>query len=295
MSEPDHTLTDEELEKTLGSLGEDDIAEVRKELSGFDVNAETDQSIDELLRETAGDLPEVNVPDIPAAAKELFDARRKEAFEEVAAEEQNLEATVYSRPRRYGDAPEKKGFFARFRLPVGLAATALAAALVVGMFYKGDDPTGDILYADVASLLTPGDVTGFTEPVFTWDVANQGAADIEVIESGSRKVVAALERAYSPLRWSALESSAALESGKGYEVQVKSGGSVLASRSFSIKGAAAAPVPAGNLDDIVKQCEELIADNRPADAWMLWAELNASQKSDPRMQELKEKILQKIG
>ena len=298
MSDSKHTLTDKELERTLGPLNEDEIADLRDRLADFDGSAETDLAIDELLRETAGEVTEVNVPDIPPATRELFDARRKEALEEVAAEEEDLESTIYSKPRRYEEPSEKKSLFDRFRLPVGLAVGA-AAVVAAGLFFLGERNSGstgtDILYADAVSVLTPGEVTGFTEPVLTWKAANGGAADIEVVDAAGGAVLAKLDQAFSPVRWSALDTQSSLKPGTKYEVRVLAGKSVLASRTFSTEGKETAPTPAENLDGIVQQCEELIAANRSADAWMLWAELNAAQKSDPRMQELKQRILQEIG
>lgn len=49
------------------------------------------------------------------------------------------------------------------------------------------------------------------------------------------------------------------------------------------------------LEGVIRQCEGFIASGRPADAWMLWTQLSESEKQDPKMQELKKVILEKIG
>jgi hypothetical protein len=298
MSESSHHMTDEDLEKTLGELGEDEIAEIRKGLGSLEIDPEKDFAMDSLLKETASAVEDEEIPGIPASAMALFEAQREAAMAEVAQEEEDLDSTIYSQPRRYSEAPPKQSFLSRFRIPVGLGLAGAAAAIAVAMLYQGGEGTSGIpvAVADAVSVLTPGEVTGFTEPVLTWKAENGGVVDIEVVESGSGKTVASLDRAFSPVRWGTLSSQGALEPGVEYEVRLTAEGKSLATKTFStMSSAAAAPEPASDLDGIVAQCEALIAGNRPADAWMLWAELNSSQKADPRMQELRKVILAKIA
>lgn len=290
-------MTDEDLEKTLGELGKDEIAEIRKSLGNLEVDPEKDLAMDSLLKDTASAVDDDGVPEIPASAMALFEEQREAAMAEVAQEEADLESTIYSQPRRYSEPSPKQSFFSRLRLPVGLGLAGAAAAIAVAMLYQGSESTSGIpvTVADAVSVLTPGDVTGFTEPVLTWKAENGGVVDVEVVESGSGRTIASLDQAFSPVRWGTLSTQGALKPGVEYEVRLTAEGKSLATKTFSTIASAAAPEPAADLDGIVAQCEALLAENRPADAWMLWAELNSSQKADARMQELRKVILAKIA
>lgn len=297
MSEPSHPLTDEMLDRAFDGLGPDDRDAIRDALSETEIDPETDASVDALLRGTAS-LDDGDVPPIPASALALFEKNKSEALAEVAREEAELDSSIYSKPRRYADTTgEKVSFFSRFKLPIGIAGVAAAAAAVaIGVFWTGG--TGGIVapvYAEKADLLTPGPTTGFSEPVFTWESGNGGAATLEVAAADGT-TVARLENAYSPVRWKSIPGAGQLEPGAEYRIQISTPETMLAEQSFQLSDdAEASPVPADSLDGIVEQCESLLAANRAADAWMLWAELTASEKSDPRMQELKTRILQQIA
>lgn len=294
-------ISDDEWTKSLGELNEADFAALREGLAGEPVDLESDAKVDRLMKSvgSGGKVSEEDAPPLPDSIRDMFEAQKNETLESLAAEEDSLESSIYSRPRRYHPEKEKKSLFSILFGPVGLAVVGAAAAVCIGLFVilreKPASPV-DTLAATTASMLTPGDVTGFTEPVFTWNTDNGGSVDIEIIETSTGRVVGSLKQVFSPLRFSSLAGEKSLSGDGTYEVRILNGDKALASRTFKTQNARdGAPSPSDNLDEIIRSCEELIAANRPADAWMLWGELTADQKKDPRMAELKEKILGAIA
>jgi len=160
------------------------------------------------------------------------------------------------------------------------------------------EPGDQAVVAGTAEVLTPAGATAFTEPVFTWTTDNGGVVRIEVIDPVTGETLATLDRAYSPVRFSSMERFSTLAEGRAYRVAVRDAkkGRLLADGGFAtIAGGEGAPQRAGALDDVLRQCESYVGAGRPADAWMIWAELSGDEKADPRMQALRERILAKLA
>lgn len=85
--------------------------------------------------------------------------------------------------------------------------------------------------------------------------------------------------------------------GASYKLRVVAEDDLLLEKNFKTTQFAVerGPIREESLDGVIRQCEGFIAAGRPADAWMLWHQLKASEKQDLRMQELKKLILSKIG
>lgn len=296
MSGDGNNFSEEYLEETMGDLDGVDLEKLRGDLEAVGVDAASDGNVHRLFSEAASASEESEVPEIPSAAMALFEEKRAEAFARVAEEEAELDRSIASKSEDSKSVRKERSAF--FRLPVQLGLLGAAAAVAVAFVWQqgknGQAP--NVTYAQSVTVLTPGEATGFAEPVFTWKADNGGAVDVTVVDGESGNEVASVELAYSPLRWSSLSDRAALEPGRGYEVRLSSGGERLSERAFrTLDSAADAPEPEATIEGIIEQCENLIAENRPADAWMLWAELTGEQKAHPKMQELKTMILQQIA
>lgn len=294
-------ISDDEWTKSLGELNEADFSALRDGLEGETVDLEADGKLDKLLRDATSEskVSIDDAPPLPPSVRERFEAEKNTALAAIAAEEEELDASIYSTPRRYSPEPEKKSFLSKLFGPIGIGVVGAAAAVCIGVFVinRSEAPsTVTTFAANSATMLTPGEVTGFTEPVFTWNTDNGGSVDIEIREVGTGRVVGSLKQVFSPLRYSSLVGDEALSGNGNYEVKILNGDEALASRTFkTLDATGGAPAPPEEMDEIIRQCKELIAKNRPADAWMLWGELTVDQKKDPRMKELKELILGAIA
>ena len=301
MKRPAKEISDDEWKKSLGEMNEADFAALKEGLVGESIDLEQQEKLGRLLSAASSDMKvaEEDAPPLPDSVRARFEAAKNEALASEAAAEAELESSIYSQPRRYRPEAEKKSFFSSLFGPIGLGIAGAAAAVAVGVYVKNSsapDSGAMTLAANSASVLTPGEITGFAEPIFTWKTDNGGAVDIEIIETGTGRVIGSMKRVFSPLRYSSLLGEGGLSGNSEYEVRILSDGEALASQEFRTRDSLErSPFPPENLDAIIRRCEELIADSRPADAWMLWGELTSSQKADPRMQELKTKILGAIA
>ncbi|MEM1444230.1 MAG: hypothetical protein AAGF67_17925 [Verrucomicrobiota bacterium] len=292
MEDASHPLSDELLRERFGDLSNEELDSLRRTLSDLDYDPETEGEVDRVLRRAAAVVSE-EAPPLPASVREAFETAR------LDAENSSSEPSVYETPKRYqSEKKDKVVPMSRWHSSVVITGGLAAAAAIVIAFVTFIRPVSQPIsftFADAVTLLTPGEQTGFLEPIFTWKAENSGVVDVTVrTESG--EAIASLDKAFSPLRWSALEASASLSADEVYELELSNGEGVIALREFRTASVAeGAPTPEPSLEEIIVQCEELIADNRPADAWMLWGELTVTQKADPRMQELKEQILAVIA
>lgn len=290
------SISDELLRATLGELSEKELAEIREALSSEALNADHDSKVDQVLRAAALVGNEGEAPALPAAVRDRLEAARDSAISDSVGGE--TETGVYSVPKRY-DADHGTGKnISRFHTTAVIAGGLAVAASVAVAFVTYVRPVTQqmaITFAEAANLLTPGEETAFLEPIFTWKADNGGVVEVEVFD-GEGTRLARLDKAFSPLRWESLEVEQALEPGVEYELKLSTRDGVIVTRPFqTVPSASGAPTPGETLEGIIEQCESYIAANRPADAWMLWGELTASQKSDPRMQALKEQILAVIA
>lgn len=274
-------LSDAELKELRRALAED--------LSANDWDLIRDAEVDRVLRAEVSDADEP-VPPLPERIRTAMETARLER------ENQSRGADLYALPKRYGttaDAGDAAPVSRWHTASVVAGGLAVAAAITVAYVSLVRPVTSDpvVPFAGAVTLLTPGEETSFLEPVFTWDVDVAGVVDVRVVSPDGAEL-AALEDAFSPLRWSAFKTVGAMQPGGEYRLEISSPEGLLASRRFRIvETAQGSPEPAGSLDGILRQCRQLLSENRPADAWMLWAELTTAQKDDPRMQELKEQIL----
>ncbi|MDF1659921.1 MAG: hypothetical protein P1U58_20065 [Verrucomicrobiales bacterium] len=286
-----HSLTDERLLALFGDLSTKELGLLKEELARNDFDSLTDAKVHEALEKLVAD-GRGEVPPLPADVRTSFETARLRVLNETELPE------VYETPKRY-DSPsgQRTSEMSRWHSSVVITGGLAAAAAIVIAFVTYVRPVerpSSLSYADVVTLLTPGEETGFLEPIFTWNAENGGVVDVAVI-SAEGKEVASLVNAFSPLRWSSLKSTEALVSGELYMVEISTPTGLVANRQFATGAeAGGAPVPERSLEEIILQCQDLIAASRPADAWMLWGELTAIQKADPRMQALKEEILSVI-
>lgn len=292
MSDLPQRPSDDSLQERFGPLSTEELAALRKALAEMDYDLPLDEEMDRVLRETSEVSLDEDRP-IPFSVRSAFEKAR------LAAENDTREASVYETPKRYGsERPSKIVSMSRWHSTGVIAGGLAAAAAITIAFVTYVRPVASPLvpvFADAVTLLTPGDTTGFLEPVLTWQAENGGVVHVTV-RSAEGEIVASLENAFSPLRWSALERIKELSAGTRYAVEVSGEKLTLASREFETASEAeGAPEPEVTLDGIVTQCEALLAANRAADAWMLWGELTAQQKSDVRMQDLKTRILSLIA
>ncbi len=280
------------LRKQFGDLSESEIAEISREL-GQDLNSiVNDEEVDQRIRKmfVASDQ---EMPTLSAAVRTKLETAR------LNAENEQSEGDVYALPKRYQGSEVKKGFVgSRWHTSaVIMGGLAAAAAITIAYvsFVRPVIPKVVVTFAEAITLLTPGPETGFLEPVFTWNSGNGGVVDVKV-RAADGSAVAELGNAFSPLRWSSMETKARLESGTEYQLEISGRDGMLETRSFrTAKSAGGAPVPAATLEEIIDQCRSYIGESRPADAWMLWGELTGEQKADPGMQELKAEILAVIS
>ena len=174
----------------------------------------------------------------------------------------------------------------------GIAALAVAAFLV----YNNQSQETPVRLASSATILTPGAQTGFSEPTITWKTDHPAPVRIVIEDTASGAKVAEVNDAFSPLPFRRIGGT--LKPNISYRILIQSDPQTkneIAQSTFTISHQSeGAPTRDSTVEGVVKQCENLIAANRHADAWMLWAELTSSEKSDPRMQDLKVKILEKI-
>ncbi|MDF1823927.1 MAG: hypothetical protein P1U68_04750 [Verrucomicrobiales bacterium] len=292
MKDDTSSISNETLRATLGDLTDEEIIQLREELSGESIDSQTDIKVDGILHLVAAASKKEVTPPLPEGVRESLEAARVQA--ESDAQGGETETGIYSVPKRYDpQRKEREGRGNWHSAGVIAAGLAIAASVAVAFvtYVRPVNHSIPVSFAEAVSLLTPGEETSFLEPVFTWEVDNGGVVEIEISTSDGVRI-ASLDRAFSPLRWSSLRHEASLEPGVEYEMKLSTREGELASSRFRTASAASgAPLPAGSIDEIVAQCEGYLAANRPADAWMLWGELTAAEKSDPRMQVLKEQIL----
>lgn len=302
-------LSDAELEAILGDVSKVDIDVARRNLKEGEVDLEMDVAVNRLLedlgRETTVDSGDV--PDLPPEVKSLFVNSKKETFEKMAKEEAELKGSVYVRSVETSPiaGPKKRdgGLLASIFRPAVISWAICAAAIAIGIFVikSNNQPGaqgGSVLVASEATVLTPGKLTGFSEPTFTWETNNGGVVFVDVVEAESGKVVASLDRAFSPLRFQSMNGEGPLKGGLKYKVSVRGGekaSTVLTTQEFeTVAKVEGAPKREETLEGVIKQCENFLAESRPGDAWMLWAELTADEKADERMQQLKVLILSEL-
>ncbi len=284
-------IPDKLLRERFGNLTDEELLEVRSELVAQKFDPEADRIVNSVLEKSAT-ASRGDAPPLPESVRRSFENAR------LSVENASADADVYATPKRYQSEPSGTKPMSRLHsISVISGGLAAAAAIVVAYvtYIRPVDQAPVITYADNVTLLTPGEKTGFIEPIFTWKSGNGGVVDVRVLSSAG-ETVASLDTAFSPLRWSSLKSSGPLDEGEVYELEIRTPDGLLSSRSFETGvEASGAPAPGESLESIIKQCQALIAANRPADAWMLWGELTSTQKSDPRMQELKDEILSVIA
>tara|TARA_R110002096_G_scaffold238140_3_gene429580 strand:- start:822 stop:1718 length:897 start_codon:yes stop_codon:yes gene_type:complete len=285
-------LSEKEIESAVGTIDSADLESIRDGLRGETIDLEVDGRIDGLMK-MANDVSlvdESDIPPLPSDVRDFFEEQREFTEVEVRKEEKKLNETVFTKPRRQAlPAKEKVSWFPRLALPVGLAAAAVITVAVASKSIFPGSP--NVAFAGSVSLLTPGDLTGYAKPTFTWETDNGGVVGLTVKDQASGETVVSLEKAYSPIRFEALKGSGALKPGSQYLVELTSGEQSLAVRPFeTLEDSSGAPKPQKTLGGIIGQCKKLIAENRSADAWMLWGELTSQQKQDPRMQALKDQI-----
>jgi hypothetical protein len=265
------------LEALFGPLSPDEAAEVLADLEGRGVSLDQEEAAHRVLHRTAAAVLLAQGAPVPPMPDALL--LRLEGIRHVASRPQ----AVPSKPR------------STFRFPfwVGFALTSFAAVAVAALFFvrNAASPAGALV---AAQILTPGSETGFTRPTFTWKLKTSAPVRAEVVDPETGAVIASLDQVFSPLSFDRLPASDLLP-GRAYELKLSASGSSV-TRPFRIAPTAAgAPAREPTLDGVIRQCETLLTQNRPSDAWMLWAELTEAEKSDPRMQALKARILGLIG
>jgi|GEM_PF-2005743 len=294
-------LEEGEWRACLGDLPSSELEEAKAALSGVEIDVEENLDLDRMLRALARDTAtdESMAPSLPLSSRRQFEKRKASAMARVAREEAERRLVEEERRRRERRERHRRSPL-RFLRP---ALTALGAvAAIMGASYlawEGRALPGDqALVATSAVILTPSGPTGFTEPVFTWKADNGGVVRLEVVDPVTGDLIASLDRAYSPVRFSALDRRSLLAEGRVYRFVVMDakGEEVLAESGFTtVTGGEGAPQRAGELDEVVAQCESYLAEGRPGDAWMIWAELTSDEKSDPRQQALKARVLDELG
>lgn len=293
-------ISAEEWKETLGDLGDDELEAIRAEKSGQEIDFDADRDLHRLLEEmgkettTDGD----DVPGLPDSVRKVFETERNQVFDRLAQEEWEVERAALQKKAEQRRAARQRSPLAKFFRPAVLSWAASAALIAVGAYFLVTElnrPNRGYLAATTASVLTPGDITGFTEPTFTWDTDNGGIVKLVVVEIESSKTVATLDRAFSPSRFTSMEVVSSLQAGKSYRVTVVNAheqDEVLATQEFATLGEAAGrPERAADLEGVINQCRTYLAENRAGDAWMLWAELTPAEKADTRMEELRVEIL----
>lgn len=236
-----------------------------------------------------------SIPRMPASLKSSLMAEVESSVQARTEEEAKLIRNAEERERPVEVTAEAPPFWSRLKL---LALAGATAVLVVGgLALMLDNGTSSVPMAGGATILTPGEVTGFQAPIFTWKADNGGVVDVEVTDLQTGKTIASLEAAFSPVSFEKFEIQSQLEPGQTYRVTVSGERKGLAETTFQVSSGALAggPVRESSLEGVIRQCENLIEEGRPADAWMLWAKLSSDEKQDERMQRLKEVILEKIG
>ena len=259
------------------------------------IDFDRDTQIDQFLRSVSslGEIPTEDIPPLPATLRaELERATISEGVEDTV----EADSTIYSIPRRFREGAPKSsarprtGITSMVFWTAGLAAAAAVAILATTKLRS--KPQVEVPIANAATVLTPGEVTGFTEPIFTWETDNGGVVDVMIVDRETGDTIATLSQAFSPLRFQAMAKNEPLRPNASYAIRLMASERQLGERIFNTgENAKGAPLPAGDVDAIVRQCESLLAERRAADAWMLWSELTVTEKSDPRMQELRTRIL----
>ena len=307
-------FSESELKAAFGSLSEEDLAELRTTAEDTEFDPGKQAALDGALRQLDPSAA-IEVPPMPDSFRNKVSATvaqavaSRDASVHPAAKAEEPEASGpapsasqgRSRPRA-GSSRKRESWWSRIFQPaplIGFAAAAAAVAVAMFVFRGSPDGGANVLAANSVTLLTPGQSTGFVEPTFTWRTDNGGAVTVIVIDERAGKTIARLDTSYSPVRFASLEKQSPLEPGSNYRVELRredESGELLAKRDFSILPAAeAAPERDKTLEGVIEQCKDLIAAGRHADAWMLWGEITAREKQDPRMAELKALILKEIG
>lgn len=280
-------LSEEERDQLIAAEG-DSIFDPAEEAAFHSNLRQSGQAVQTQVAEAVPALP----PSVKAEMEQAMQAALTEKAAADAAFQKQAEAAY--QPPVPKTVPKEKKF--NFSALLGLAGAC--AALAIGAYwyvnFTGQSGAG-MTMAKSARILTPGPVTGFSDPVFTWQAENGGAVDIRILDKG--KVVAGIETVFSPIALDKLGTGLNLEPGKAYTFQVLSPEKILAEKSFAISEDAAVggPVREPTLEGVIRQCENYIAQNRPADAWMLWSKLTDPEKQDERMKALKERIMALIG
>jgi len=274
------------LEALFGPLSPDEAAEVLADLEGRGVSLDQEEAAHRVLQRTSAAVPIAQgapVPPMPDALLLRLEGIRHVAAQAIAPPVPTQAVASKTKPK------------STFRLPfwVGFALTSFAAVAVAALFFvrNAASPAGALV---AAQILTPGSETGFTRPTFTWKLKTSVPVRAEVVDPETGAVIASLDQVFSPLSFDRLPAPD-LVPGRAYELKLSASGSAV-TRPFRLApSAAGAPVREPTLDGVIRQCETLLTQNRPSDAWMLWAELTEAEKSDPRMQALKARILGLIG
>ena len=235
------------------------------------------------------------VPPMPANLKSTLMAEVESSVQARRDEEASLIRGAEGQDRPVEVVAKTPPFWSRLKLLALAGAAAVLVCGVVALFL--DEGSSSVPMAGGATILTPGEVTGFQAPIFTWKADNGGAVDVEVADARTGRKIASLGGAFSPVSFEKFEIQSPLVPGQTYRVTVSGGRKGLAETTFRISSEAVAggPVRENTLEGVIRQCEDLIEQGRPADAWMLWAKLSSDEKQDERMQRLREIILERIG
>jgi hypothetical protein len=276
------------LENLFGPLDPNEADEVLADLQQRNASLSEEEPTHLLLARAAAQAPRpLHAPPPPMPDHTLL---RLEGIRHLGAQAVAPERLAPEPPPQRHDS----GWSAMLTLALG----ALAAVAVVAMFAQRNHPatapsSGPAI---AARVLTPGGETGFTRPTLTWELKDPVPVRAEIVEAGTGNVVASAGPAFSPLTFERM-SPTDLVPGRAYEVRLVSPDRVpVHSKGFKVAtDARGAPVREPSLDGVIRQCEDFINRNRPGDAWMLWAELTETEKSDPRMQALKRRILELAG
>lgn len=306
MKKPIVKFSEEELDAAYGELSAEERHAI---LSGLDDRVEGDPAVEANLHRGLTSLGRqvtesstTPVPPIPEAVKRSLRDQMVQATAERKAEEAALAVwMVKPEVNRKKHKPEgPSGWAGLFRAGPIMGLAGVAAAVMIGMFFLGKSGllgNRNVPVAQTAKILTPGKVTGFRAPVFTWTSDNGGAVNLEVVDAASGVVVAQSEQVFSPIGYENFSKAVPLDPAKEYRFRILTSGKSLAEVSFQVGGNAIseAPVPEATLEGVIQQCQQYIASGRPADAWMLWSKLTSDETGDTRMQELKKLILDLIG
>ncbi|RFC44566.1 MAG: hypothetical protein DVB23_002251 [Verrucomicrobia bacterium] len=276
------------LEPLFGPLATTEAEELLADLKHRDATLEQEESTHLLLRQTARNAPLPQDGPVPPMPDSLL--LRLEGIRHVGSKAVPPKLVQERAPT---DQPAPRP---RWPALLTLAIGAITAVAVVTLFLLHDDLAQQApATASIAKILTPGPETGFTRPTLTWELNQEAPLRAEIVDAETGKLVTSADLAFSPLTFDRL-SAPDLVAGKRYELRLSTASGSIGSRSFRIApGAAGAPVRDPSLDGLIRQCETLLGQGRPADAWMLWAELTEAEKTDPRMQSLKLRILERLG